>query len=116
MACKCDSLHAGMLKEPVTFERPTDTGDGRGGRTVTFAAIADSPTACHIKALSGGERWASGRTEATSSYRITVRYFSDIKESDTVTIRSRRHNIRFINNLEFKDKWLELDVDLGVAV
>ncbi len=115
MACKCDQLHAGMLTETVTFQRPTKSPDGSGGYTTTFSTISTAPTAGHIKATSGMERWASDRVEAVSKYKLTVRYFSGLKESDTVTIRTRRHNIRFINNIEFKDKWLEIDLDLGVV-
>jgi hypothetical protein len=32
-----------------------------------------------------------------------------------VLIRNRNHNIRYIKNVEFADKWLELIVDAGVA-
>jgi SPP1 family predicted phage head-tail adaptor len=104
-----------MLTEPVTFQRPVKTSDSKGGYTTAFAAVASAPTVGHVKATSGGERWANSRTEATSKYKLTVRYFSGLKESDAVTIRNRRHNIQFINNLEFMDQWLEIDLDLGVA-
>jgi hypothetical protein len=36
-------------------------------------------------------------------------------ESDRVVIRTKAHNIRFINNVEFADRWLEIMVDGGVA-
>jgi hypothetical protein len=32
-----------------------------------------------------------------------------------VQIRSKVHNIRFIDNVEFANKWLQIDVDGGVA-
>jgi len=32
-----------------------------------------------------------------------------------VLIRSKAHNIRFINNVEFRNQWLEILVDGGVA-
>lgn len=113
---KCCDMSAGMLKEPVTFERQGEVSDGAGGYTKSWAAVSGAPTRGHLKAMSGRERWASERTEAVSSYRLVVRYFSDLTEKDSVVIRSRRYNITFIDNLEFEDKWLRIDLGLGVAV
>jgi head-tail adaptor len=44
-----------------------------------------------------------------------VRYTTTLRENDRVTIRNRIHNIRFIDNIEFANKWLRIDVDGGVA-
>jgi SPP1 family predicted phage head-tail adaptor len=68
-----------------------------------------------VKPLSGRERWASQRVEATANYRVVVRYTADLTEADRVLIRGRPANIRFIGNLDMQNKWLEIDVELGVA-
>ncbi len=112
---KCCDMSAGMLREPVSFERATKTPDGAGGYTETWAAISGAPTRAHVKALSGSERFASDRIEATTRYRIVVRYCDGLLESDRVAIRARVYNTRFINNVEFADRWLEIDLDGGVA-
>ena len=65
--------------------------------------------------LSGSERYQFDRVDATASLKVTVRYVSGLLESDRIVIRSRNHNIRYIKNVEFADKWLELIVDAGVA-
>jgi SPP1 family predicted phage head-tail adaptor len=109
-------MNAGMLREPITFQRATKVSDGAGGYTEAWAAISGAPTQAHVKALSGGERYASERIEAGTKWRITVRYFSGLLESDRVVIRTRSHNIRFINNLELQDRWLVIDLDGGAAV
>lgn len=114
MTC-CDNYNAGMLKEAVVFQRAANVSDGAGGFTVAWADIAGAPTRASVKALSGGERYASERIEATSKWRIVVRYFPGILESDRVRIRDRAYNIRFINNVELSDRWLEIDLDGGVA-
>jgi head-tail adaptor len=105
-----------MLREPVAFERVTRTGNGSGGFDETWAAIDGSVTRAHVKALSGSERFQSDRVEATTRWRIVVRYFAGLTEVDRVIIRNRAHNIRFINNVEMRDRWLEIDLDGGVAV
>jgi len=107
---------AGQLREPVTFERKTRTGDGSGGFTEAWSTIAGAPTRAMVKALSGSERWASQRVEATASHKIVIRYFADLSAADRAVIRGRAYNIRFVNNVDFADQWLEITADLGVAV
>lgn len=115
MATRCCDINAGMLRTPVAFERATRAPDAAGGFTVTWAAISGAPTRARVVAMSGSERWASDRVEATARYRVTVRYFAGLLEADTVLIGGRRHNIRFVNNIEMRNRWLVIDVDGGVA-
>lgn len=104
------------LSEPVTFERKTRTPDGSGGWTETWAAITDAPSRCMVKPMSGRERWASQRIEATASHTVVTRYSDLITEADRAVIRGREYNIRFINNMDFDDTWLEIACEVGVAV
>lgn len=112
---KCCDMNSGMLKEPVQFQRKTRTTDGAGGFTVTWPAITGTPTRAKAMFASGGERYASERIEARVSVKIVVRYFTGLLEADRVEIRGKPYNIRFINNVEFADKWLEISLDGGVA-
>ena len=68
-----------------------------------------------VKAMSGRERWSSERLEAIATHRVVVRYTTAIREGDRVNVRGRPCNIRFINNVDFMDRWLELDVEMGPA-
>ena len=112
---KCCDLNSGKLKEPVAFQRKTLTSDGAGGMTQTWATVSGAPTRAYVLPISGSERYTSDRVEATVRLRLVVRYTSGILESDRVQIRNRVHNIRFIDNIEFANKWLQIDVDGGVA-
>jgi len=112
---KCCDVNSGMLREPVTFQRMTRTTDGAGGQTQTWATIAGAPTRAYVKAASGSERFAHDRVEAIVKLKLTTRYTSTLRESDRVLIRGKAHNIRFLNNLEFRNQWLEIGVDGGVA-
>jgi len=115
MAIRCCDMHAGVLKEPVTFQRRTLASDGAGGQTESWDAITDAPTRAHVMPVGGSERYASDRTEAIVRLRLVTRYSTRLREGDRVKIRDRVHNIRFLDNVEFKDKWLQIDVDGGVA-
>jgi head-tail adaptor len=112
---KCCQYTAGMLREPVTFQRKSRVRNGTGGFDETLATIPGAPTRASVKALSGGERWASDRVEATTRWRLVTRYFDGLTEEDIALVRGRKHNIRFINNVELRDRWLEIEVDGGVA-
>jgi len=114
--CTSSKYNARQLKEAVTFERVTNTADSYGARLQTWATITGAPTRAMVKPMSGSERWASERTEATSTHKIVCRYFADLTEKDRVVIRNRAYNIRFIANVDFDDQWLEITAQLGVAV
>ena len=111
----CSKYNPRMLTEPVEFQRKTRASDGAGGFTVTWPAIAGTPTRAKAMFASGSERYASERIEARVSVKIVVRYFSGLLEADRVEIRGKAYNIRFINNVDFDDKWLEISLDGGVA-
>jgi head-tail adaptor len=113
---KCCDYNAGMLKEPVDIQRATRTPDAAGGWTVVWATISGSPDRCAPTALSGSERFASERTEAVSKWRVVVRYFPGLLESDRIEMRGRAYNVRFINNIELADRWLVIELDGGRAI
>jgi SPP1 family predicted phage head-tail adaptor len=112
---KCCQYNAGMLKEPISFQRLTRTSDGAGGWTETWSQINGAPTWAMVRNLSGGEAYRFDRLDATVRMMMVIRYTTAIKEADRVIIRGRAHNVRFINNVEFADKWMEVAVDGGVA-
>lgn len=113
--CKPSKYSARDLREIVTFERVTNTADDYGARVQSWETIPDAPTRAMVKPMSGRERWASERTEATANYRIVTRYNEAITEKDRVLIRGRPCNIRFIANVDMDDRWLEIDVEMGAA-
>jgi SPP1 family predicted phage head-tail adaptor len=112
---KCCDYTAGMLTTPVQFQRMSRVSDGAGGFSQAWLALSGAPTRGNVKSLSGSERFASARLEATATQRLTVRYFAGLTEADSVMIRGKRANIKFVNNVEEKDRWLVIDVQTGVA-
>ena len=112
---KCCDYNAGMLRTPCQFQRKTRTGDGSGGWSEAWTNLAGAATRCSFKALSGGERFQAQRAEATTRNRIVCRYFADLTEADRVVIGGRRYDIKFIDNIELRNRWLVIDVDGGVA-
>lgn len=101
------------MREPFVLQRQESTALG-GGATQT-AYVNHSTGRCFFKPLSGSERLYAERVDAITSNRAIMRYRADIKESDRLVIRGRAYNIRFINNIEFRNRWLEINLDGGVA-
>lgn len=114
MAC-CSDYSAGMLRTSVEFQRKSRVADGAGGWSETWAAIAGAPDRAFVKAMSGSERFVSMRVDATAKWKVVTRYFAGLVEGDRVLVEGRAANIRFVNNVEYKNRWYEIEVDFGVA-
>ena len=99
-SCCTPPVNRSDLQTVVSFEREDRTSDGAGGYSRTWAAISGAVTRAHVKAMSGSERYDSDRVEASARYRVTCRYFDGLTEADTIVFNGKRHNIRFVNNLE----------------
>ena len=110
---KCCNIKAGMLREPVEFQSQVKTDIGGGATTITYVKRVDLRG--HFKPMSGSERLYAERLDATTRNRLVIRYRSDLTESDRVIIRGRAYQIRSIINIEFRNKFLEIDLDGGVA-
>jgi len=113
----CCKYSAGKMREPVTFQR-MGAATNVDGNVVSgsWATIAGAPERGMVRPLSGYESSQAQRLGAEVKLLIVVRYTDAIAEADSVLIRGLRHNIRYIKNVDFANKWLEIDVQGGVAV
>ena len=112
---KCCDMTAGMLREPVTFQELVITDIGGGANERSFVDRTPG-TKGKFEPLSGGERLYAQRLDAETRNRLTIRYRADITESDRVKVRDRYYNIRHLQNVEFLNRWLVIDLDGGVAL
>lgn len=110
---KCCDIKPAMLREPVEVQEIVTTDIGGGATERSF--VTKFGTRGFFKPLSGGERLYADRLDAQTRNRLVIRYRPDVTESDRVIIRGRAYQIRFVENMEFRDRWLKLDLDGGVA-
>ncbi len=110
---KCCDIHSGMLRESVTIQSPTNTRDSVGGFTTVWTDVL--ATRAQVRGLSGSEQFFAQRLEANASVKVTIRYRSGITEDMRVLIRDEPYQIRYIDNLEFRDRWLVMTCERGVA-
>jgi len=110
---KCCEITAGMLRHTVEIQQATKTPNGSGGFVDAWATIATIKGA--MRAKSGYERMQAARLDAQTKNELTIRYRADIHERHRIVFDGKRYGITFINDLEFRKRWLVIDLDGGVA-
>lgn len=106
-----------LLWQTASFEREQRVADGAGGYTRSWAAIAGlGAVSVGLMGVSGDEVFASQRLEGISKWRMWCKGASAVTEADSVVIAGRRHQIRFVNDVEKRGVWQVFDLDLGAAV
>jgi SPP1 family predicted phage head-tail adaptor len=110
---KCCDLYGGLLRHRVALQRKTRAADGAGGFAVTWQTYATVKAQIITKA--GRELVIADRLSATQTNRATIRYRADVNETDRIVYRGRAYQIRSVVNIEERNKWLELDLERGVA-
>lgn len=107
---------ADMLWRTATVERQARTSDGAGGFTEGWSAVTGlSGVSAGLWAASGGERWASQRTEEISTHKALLRTSTRVLASDRMVVDGRTYAITFADNVEGRGKWVMLDLRLGAA-
>ena len=110
---KCCEMYGGLLRVPVVLQRKTRTADGSGGFAVTWNTYAT--IRAHIMTRPGREVVIADRLTATQTIRAVIRYRKDVNETDRAVFEGKVHQIRSVSNIEARNKWLELDLERGVA-
>jgi SPP1 family predicted phage head-tail adaptor len=113
---KCCDIKAGLFQTTIRFERKTRTPNGSGGFTDTWSTLVGSATRAQVKALSGFERLQADRVNASTRERIMCRYFAGLRPDDRVIIEGRAYNITFVNDVERRKRFYEIDISGGVAL
>ena len=112
---KCCDMTAAMLRNRVTIQQEgARSSDGQGGYTQTWAALA-SDVPAYVVQRSARESGAAGRLEADATTEFTIRYRSDVNEAMRILFRGVVYNIRGIENVEFRDRWMRITAERGVA-
>lgn len=112
---KCCDMKAGEMRTPFTVKMRSTTSLAGGATDVDFDTTRFTGR-CKFVALSGSERLHAERINATTRNRITARYNAALIESDVIVIGSKLYNIRFINNVELRNRWMIIGIDGGVPI
>jgi len=110
---KCCDVTAGMLRHTVSLQRVTKTADGAGGFTHTWATIASLKA--YLRVSGANERTDQERLNMTQRQKAIIRYRADILPNDRILFEGKPYQIRGISDLEFRKKYLDLDLESGVS-
>jgi SPP1 family predicted phage head-tail adaptor len=106
-------LYAGDLRHSVRIQAYRQVSDGGGGTTKEWTDYAN--IRAHISPIAGREVTINGQIEARLSHRVTMRWLPGLEASMRVLFGSRPFNIRWIRNLDERNRWIELLCEEGVA-
>jgi len=109
----CD-MGASKLRERVKLQRKNTQSDGAGGLLVEWVTYAE--VRAFVNPVSSRERMFSERIEPVITHRIVIRYRDDIDAADRIVWRGHEMRIEPPRNIEARDRWLEFDAEMGVAV
>lgn len=103
----------GRLRERITIEAPTRTGDGTGGAALTWAALAT--VWAEVTTKSGAEVAAGERMEARARLTIRLRYRDDVTSAMRIVWRGAQLNIRAVRDPDGARRWLIIEAEGGGA-
>jgi SPP1 family predicted phage head-tail adaptor len=100
-------MFAGDLNKRITIEAPTKIGDGMGGYTEAYIAVASSIAAA-IWPVSANDTIQANATVMVVTHRIRIRYRSVLKTSWRVSWAGRYFTIVSIIDPSMDHKFLDL--------
>lgn len=110
---KCCDLYGGLLRTRVQLQSKTRTPDASGGFDVDWATYATIKA--NVVVRPGREAVSADRLSSTQMIRAVIRFRADVNETDRAIIAGKAHQIRSVSNIDMRDKWMELDLEQGVA-
>jgi len=100
-------MKIGRLRNYVKLQTLTEGRDADGGYTRTWGDTAQIWAS--IKHRKGVEIERQNSMMATATHLITIHYRSGVTTSNRLTYGSRTFGILDVNNVEERNKWMELE-------
>lgn len=100
-------LSAGNLRQRITIQVSTDTDDGRGGVTHSWATYASAWAA--IRPASSREQYMAGQLQGSISHVVTMRYQAGIQPKMRVSWGSRTLEIVGVRTEDEEGRVVVLD-------
>ena len=104
----------GKMRHRLELQKATNTTDAGGGITQAWNTITLVYGA--IKPKSGNEKYRQGQLQESTTHEITIRFLSNISTTYRFKFESRFFNIRNIQNIEERDRFLKISCTEGEAV
>lgn len=109
----CGAVEIGELKKRIVIETVTQTSDGIGGFTETWATFVSAWAS--INPMKANEVFWAGHLEHRVTHKIMIRYQSGVLPKMRVSFGGRYFYIKGVRNIDEMNRFLELMCEEGVA-
>lgn len=109
---------AGEFRSPIAIERPTSVPDGVGGQEVTWNPYLPVVW-CFMENRMSKEDYgdsSTGRVRSFNKVNFVTWWRDDILVTDRIFYLGVYYNIRGVNNLLFRNKFLQMVAESGVEL
>jgi head-tail adaptor len=113
---KTEPYSAADFRFPVEVKRPTETPDGSGGFNVVWNTVIPV-LMCAIENKTGREPYndqGAGRIRTFQKFLFTTWWGHDIQQTDKLVHQGVQFNIRQVNNLHLRNKFMQIEAESGV--
>ena len=99
-------MEAGKLWHEIAIQSRGDTRDSYGASIPAWSAYAS--TYAELKNLSGSELEQAQQINSRINTKFIVRWDTGIRATMRIVYKSRNYNIVYVNNIDERDKTMEL--------
>lgn len=103
----------GKLRQRLTLQKRSETPDAGGGAVLSWTNVAD--VWAEVIALEGSERVQDMRLADRQSYRVRLRYRTDISAKERFLFKEQIMNIRSVTDVMARGRWLECRCETGAG-
>ena len=107
-------MSIGKMRFEVELQKPTNTRDAGGGITEEYTTLSNLYAG--IETTRGNETLRQGQVQEKTTHIFTIRYRRDIGTNYRIRYDSDNYNIKFIKNIDNRNRYLELECERGVAL
>ena len=106
-------MSIGRMRYEVALQKPTNTRDTGGGITESFTTLSN--IFADIEQTRGNESLRQGQVKEQTTFILTIRYRKDIGTNYRILYDEDAYNIRNIKNVDNRNRYLEVECQLGVT-
>lgn len=100
------------LRHRITFGEEVRERDKYGTPIGKMKFEAFASDWAHVSNLHGDEYYTAYGLELDRDVKFTIRYRDDIDEGVGIRFRGQTYNIKFIDNIKYKNKFMEIRASL----
>lgn len=104
----------GGLRTRLTISRATQSSDGMGGFSTTWADLGQ--VMADVRSLKGGEEVQAARLNAVENLQIKVRADAltrSLTAQDRLSDGSQILNVKWVGDLEGRGRWIDIIAQAG---